>query len=220
METPDKQKTWRPSWKFVVIAVLLGVNIILIRIIGALVYRRGDGGRSLSEDESFVNRTQREDTELTKCSIRSDEEKYRNELYKDLCQNKTDSPSGCLLCPPHWLLYGDDCYYYSDVSDRTWDQSRDHCKMMGADLVTIKDKEQQEFILSTLRQGKEIAYWIGLHCDGDDWRWADGEPYNSSLFQLKTHSSGHCVSMNKYGYYQVSCKFTSRWICVKKALKI
>ncbi|KAM3913341.1 killer cell lectin-like receptor subfamily B member 1B allele B [Leptodactylus fuscus] len=175
METLDKQKTWRPSWTFVVITVLLGVNLILIRIIGALVYYYTDKEKSRNETCQEINQ----------------------KLYQDLCVDMMDRSSGmslvikgfkpvsyipgCLLCPYGWFLHGDDCYYYSDVRDRTWDQSWDHCKMMGADLVAIKDKEQEEVIQRSLRQWGEDSYWIGLHHDGDDWRWADGEPYNSSL---------------------------------------
>ncbi|KAM3913260.1 killer cell lectin-like receptor subfamily G member 1 [Leptodactylus fuscus] len=192
-EKTDKQKTWRPSWKFVVITVLLGVNIILIRIIGARVYCK-------------------------------DKEKYRNEIYQELsqelCVSVTDRSSGCLLCPYGWFLHGDDCYYDSDGSDRTWNQSQDHCKMMGADLVTIKDKEQEEVIQRSLRQWGEVTYWIGLHHDGDDWRWADGEPYNSSLFQMKTQSQDPCIVLSKSNFYHDQCNSTYGWICVKEALKI
>ncbi|XP_069611137.1 C-type lectin domain family 4 member A-like [Ranitomeya imitator] len=64
-------------------------------------------------------------------------------LNEELCINKTNNSLDCLLCPPDWRLHGDHCYYYSDVTGRTWSQSRDYCKMMGADLVVIKDQEQQ-----------------------------------------------------------------------------
>ncbi|XP_075114396.1 killer cell lectin-like receptor subfamily B member 1B allele B [Leptodactylus fuscus] len=190
METPDKQKLWRPSWKFVVISILLGVNIILIRIIGA-----------------------------------RDKEKNRNELRlrnisQELCVSVTDRSSGCLLCPYGWFLHGGRCYYYSDVSDKTWNQSRDHCKMMGADLVAIKDKEQEEIIQRSIRQRGEDTYWIGLHYDGDDWRWADGEPYNSSLIQIRTRPPGLCMSLATSVYHQTNCNSTNRWICQKKAVRI
>ncbi|XP_075698464.1 killer cell lectin-like receptor subfamily B member 1B allele A [Rhinoderma darwinii] len=92
--------------------------------------------------------------------------------------------------------------------------------MMGADLLVIKDQEQQEFILRTIRQRGDDTYWIGLQRDGDGWRWVDGEHYNSSLFQIKTRSLGRCVSMSRSGYYQTSCNSTNRWICLKKAVKI
>ncbi|XP_066457797.1 killer cell lectin-like receptor subfamily B member 1C [Eleutherodactylus coqui] len=142
-------------------------------------------------------------------------------LHQELCLNKTDGSLGCHLCPLKWLLQGDDCYYYSDVTSRTWNQSQAHCRMMGADLLGIKDQEQQEFIKRTLKQRGEETYWIGLYRDGDDWRWVDGEHFNSSLFQIETQSSGRCISMiTGSGYYQRDCESVNKWICVKKAVRI
>ncbi|XP_073537430.1 killer cell lectin-like receptor subfamily F member 2 [Phyllobates terribilis] len=129
--------------------------------------------------------------------------------------------SGCLLCPYHWRLHGDHCYYYSDVTERTWSQSRDDCKMMGADLLVIKDKEQQEFInkISITQYGDDTC-WIGLHRDGDVWRWVDGEHYSGSLFEIKTQKSGGCISKTRSDYYQDDCSTTKRCIYVKKAVRI
>ncbi|XP_075114178.1 uncharacterized protein LOC142183131 [Leptodactylus fuscus] len=261
----DTSKTWRPSWKGVIITALLGANIILIRVIEALVSNHGLSNaerstirKSLCMDMSGDLICKHLTTQLMSLD---------NLLGRLLCPPYCYITgcllcppycyiTGCLLCPPHcyitgrllclpycyitgrllcppycyitgcllcpygWFLHGDDCYYYSDGSDRTWNQSRDHCKMIGADLVTIKDKEQEEVIQRSIRQRGEVTYWIGLHYDGDDWRWADGEPYNSSLFQIRTRSLGHCVSMTKSDYYQNNCNSENRWICQKKAVKI
>ncbi|XP_044153758.1 killer cell lectin-like receptor subfamily B member 1B allele B isoform X3 [Bufo gargarizans] len=182
MKTPDNTKIWTPSWKFLIITVLLGANIVLIRIIEALA--------------------------------------KHSEILHELCMNSSNLPGGCLLCPNGWILHRDDCYYYSDVTDRTWNQSRDQCEKMGADLLVIKNQEQQEFIRRDLRQRGDDTYWIGLHHDGDGWRWVDGEHYNSGLIQIKTQSSERCVSMTKSDYYQENCRSTNRWICLKKAVRI
>ncbi|XP_069834985.1 killer cell lectin-like receptor subfamily B member 1C [Dendropsophus ebraccatus] len=141
-------------------------------------------------------------------------------IVKQLCVNSSDRSSGCHLCPPSWLLHGDQCYYLSDVTDRTWDQSEEQCKMMGSDLLIIKDQDQQEFIQRTLSQRADDRYWIGLHPDEDGWRWVDGEQYNSSLFQIKTQPSGRCVSVTRSYYYQSSCSSAYRWMCIRKAVRI
>ncbi|XP_040291939.1 asialoglycoprotein receptor 1-like [Bufo bufo] len=92
--------------------------------------------------------------------------------------------------------------------------------MMGADLLVIKNQDQQEFIRRDLRQRREDSYWIGLHHDGDGWRWVDGEHYNSSLFKMTAESSEGCVLTKSGQYYQDSCHHTYGWICIKKTLKI
>ncbi|XP_069611135.1 killer cell lectin-like receptor subfamily F member 2 [Ranitomeya imitator] len=127
---------------------------------------------------------------------------------------------GCLLCPPDWRLHGDHCYYYSDLTGRTWSQSRDDCKMMRADLLVIKSQEQQEIIQRSIAQRVQDTYWIGLYRDGGVWRWVDGEHYSGSLFQIKTPTSGRCVSMTGSHYYQDNCDTGRGCICVKKAVRI
>ncbi|XP_069611136.1 CD209 antigen-like protein E [Ranitomeya imitator] len=215
METPNKRRSWTPSWKGVIITVLLGVNITLIRVIAALVYHHIEKHRNELYQEIHVNKT-----DSSSVCQHTDIEKYRNELSKELCPNKSDNSPGCLLCPFEWQLHGDHCYYYSDVPNRTWHQSRDDCKMKGADLLVIKNQEQQEFVERTLKQKLTDVYWIGLYRDGDVWRWVDGEHYSGTLFQIKTQESGGCVSMTKSGYYQISCSSKTRWTCLKKAVRI
>ncbi|XP_075207697.1 C-type lectin domain family 7 member A-like [Anomaloglossus baeobatrachus] len=196
----DKQKIWTPFWKVLIVTIVLGVMIILVRMTEALgMY-----------DNSY----------RLPVNHHTDLEKYRKELSKELCMEKTDNSSGCLLCPPDWRLHRDQCYYYSDVPDRTWSQSREDCKMMGADLLVIKDRKQQDIIQRSITQRGEDTYWIGLHRDGDVWRWVDGGQYNSSLFQIKTQESRGCVVMSRSRYHQEHCNSCNGRICVKKAVRI
>ncbi|XP_056388271.1 killer cell lectin-like receptor subfamily B member 1C [Hyla sarda] len=145
----------------------------------------------------------------------------KNELSKELCVNNSALKlEDCRLCPYHWWLHGEQCYYYSDTG-RTWNQSRDHCKEMGADLLVIKDQEQQKFIRGIhSKQEGDDSYWIGLHHDGVGWRWVDGEQYNSSLFRIKEQSSGLCVLMTRSNYSQGHCMSAKGSICVKKSVRI
>ncbi|XP_073537727.1 C-type lectin domain family 2 member B-like [Phyllobates terribilis] len=191
-ENPIKRTKIRaPSWKTVLIAsIVIVVSIILIRSIGW-----------------FFQAVNPEN--CTRLAA----------LKKELCVTTSGASDSCSLCPPHWPLYGDHCYYYSHVTDKTWNQSRDDCKMMGADLLAIKDLEQQNFMASTLKKWSEDLYWIGLHRDGDVWRWVDGEHYTGSFFPIKTDAGG-CVSMSKSGYFQSSCNSKFRFICVKKSVRI
>ncbi|KAM4034349.1 killer cell lectin-like receptor subfamily B member 1B allele B [Anomaloglossus baeobatrachus] len=222
MEAKDERRVWTPSWKGAIITVLLGVIIILLRIIEALVYRRGDYQiceSSFSEFERFPN----EELcliSINKFTVYHHIDKSRNKLYQELCPYKTDNSPGCLLCPHHLQKHGDQCYHYSDVTGRTWSQSREDCKMMGADLLVIKDRKQQEIIQRSMIQQVEDTYWIGLHRDGDVWRWVDGEHYSHSFFRIKTQESGGCAVMTGSGYYEDHCNSTNRWICVKKAVRI
>ncbi|XP_069612012.1 killer cell lectin-like receptor subfamily F member 2 [Ranitomeya imitator] len=91
---------------------------------------------------------------------------------------------------------------------------------MGADLLVIKNQEEKGFIERTLQQRVNDTYWIGLHRDGDAWRWVDEEYYNSSLFKFKVQSPESCTLMTKSGYYQDDCNRKYGTICLKNAAKI
>ncbi|XP_075207696.1 C-type lectin domain family 2 member L-like [Anomaloglossus baeobatrachus] len=197
MEASDKQRIWTPSWKGVIITVLLGVIIILIRIIEALVLRKGN---------------------YQICEPHLAE--FDHSAIMELCATRTNMSTVCLLCPNDWRLHGDQCYYYSDLIERTWRQSREDCKMMGADLLVIKNQEEKNFIKKTLEKQEDDKYWLGLQRDGDVWRWVDGEHYSGSLFQISGEPSGRCVLMTLSGYYNISCNSTYPWICIKKAVRI
>ncbi|XP_075071238.1 killer cell lectin-like receptor subfamily F member 2 isoform X2 [Mixophyes fleayi] len=189
MDTPDKAlqtKLWVPSWKFVIITVLIGANIIFVRIIEY-------------QDVNVMN--------------------YRTEIKKQLCVSPNKTPSGCILCPYNWLLYEDICYYYSDATQRTWNQSQDHCEMMGAHLLVIEDQGQQGFIHQILTQQTGDMFWIGLYHQGDGWRWVNGQHHNTNLFQLEVNSE-NCALMNNVGYHTGICNSTYRFICQREAVKI
>ncbi|XP_063819846.1 C-type lectin domain family 7 member A-like [Pseudophryne corroboree] len=141
------------------------------------------------------------------------------EVKKQLCGGTTEAAAGCALCPSNWLLYGDNCYYYSHDTRRTWDQSREQCEMMGGHLLVIEDQGQQAFIHRTVTQQAGDKFWIGLHHEGDGWRWVNGRRYNRSLFQLKV-ISGNCVLVQNSGYYSENCNDTHTFICQRKAVKI
>ncbi|XP_073451689.1 killer cell lectin-like receptor subfamily B member 1B allele B isoform X2 [Aquarana catesbeiana] len=179
----SEKKLWRPSWKGVIITFLVGSNIILIRIIEALVYK----GQS---------------------------------LQNEISQWKLSS-AGCMVCPSGWLRHGENCYNISSGGEyRTWNESREVCEGMGAHLLVIEDRGQQEFINGSIIQHTDGRFWIGLYRDGDGWRWVDGRLYNTGLFHL-SGSSGDCVWWEAdSGYYRDRCQSKHSWICQKRSLKI
>ncbi|XP_073451692.1 killer cell lectin-like receptor subfamily G member 1 isoform X3 [Aquarana catesbeiana] len=192
MERTDKsgKKLWRSSWKGVIVTLLVGSNIILIRIIEALAYQH-------------------------------DREKKMMDLREKICGNNSE----CTVCPGGWLGHNENCYYISSGGEyRTWNESREVCEGMGAHLLVIEDRGQQEFINRSVGGQAEKAvaqFWIGLYRDGDGWRWVDGRLYNISLFQISTKSSGNCVRMHETsGYHKGDCQSKQNWICQKRALKI
>ncbi|XP_077311752.1 killer cell lectin-like receptor subfamily B member 1B allele C [Lithobates pipiens] len=92
---------------------------------------------------------------------------------------------------------------------------------MGADLLVIEDREQQEFINRSIIQQRDGKFWMGLYRDGDGWRWVDGHLYNPGLLQISEEYSGDCVWMEAdSGYNRDHCLSNHNWICQKRSLKI
>jgi len=77
----------------------------------------------------------------------SKEQDYR-EKQESQIQFCSDFCSG-FSCPLNWHYYNEMCYYPSDSSDEV-DQStaRKKCLKMGADLVSISDQAEMDFVLS------------------------------------------------------------------------
>ncbi|XP_051011269.1 C-type lectin domain family 6 member A-like [Acomys russatus] len=82
-------------------------------------------------------------------------------------------------CPMNWKPFGSNCYFTSTDSLASWNESEAKCSSMGAHLLVIHSKEEQDFITGIL--DTSAAYFIGLRDEGDrQWRWVDQTSYNKS----------------------------------------
>ena len=81
-------------------------------------------------------------------------------------------------CPNGWSFLQGDCYknVASDTS-LTWDKARTQCKILGADLASVKDEATQK-LLYTLLDPKIKKAWIGGQKVGGQWSWVDGTPFD------------------------------------------
>lgn len=53
------------------------------------------------------------------------------------------------LCSPNWYYYNENCYYLSPCQDKVnQSTARAKCRTMGADLVSISDKAEMNFLLN------------------------------------------------------------------------
>ncbi|XP_052030758.1 C-type lectin domain family 4 member A-like isoform X4 [Apodemus sylvaticus] len=125
-------------------------------------------------------------------------------------------------CPKDWKPFGSYCYLVpTDTSSASWNMSEEKCSHMGAHLVVIHSKEEQDFITGTLR--RNAAYFIGLRDTGHgQWRWVDQTPYNeSATFWHKNEPSnddGKCVMINYrynsgWGWNDIRCSEEQNSIC-------
>ncbi|XP_048880632.1 C-type lectin domain family 12 member B-like [Brienomyrus brachyistius] len=134
----------------------------------------------------------------------------------------------CSRCPSGWTFYNSKCYFVPlDQTWKTWNDSRLECIKMGADLLTIQNKEEQMFIMNLAPTyfDKWHGYWIGLTGKAKDWVWINGSSLTTGFWadngsQTETHVLTNTGYETKTLNSWRSTKpiMLNRWICENRAL--
>uniref|UniRef100_A0A3B3CL56 C-type lectin domain-containing protein n=1 Tax=Oryzias melastigma TaxID=30732 RepID=A0A3B3CL56_ORYME len=99
---------------------------------------------------------------------------FDNFPVKEICPDKK-----CPSCQKNWVQFQRKCYFFSsaEVLWKTWQESRQFCQNVSADLVVIDNPQEQEFISDRVQSyyDKYHGYWIGLEKKGNEWVWIDGQ---------------------------------------------
>ncbi|XP_035316878.1 C-type lectin domain family 4 member A isoform X1 [Cricetulus griseus] len=126
-------------------------------------------------------------------------------------------------CPKDWKAFSSHCYFISnDLAN--WNQSEEKCSSMGAHLMVVHSKEEQDFITKIL--SNRDAYFIGLLDPGNrKWRWVDQTPYNeSATFWHRgepNNDKEQCVIFNRlsgWGWNDVFCSDPQKSVCQMKKI--
>nr|XP_020143341.1 C-type lectin domain family 4 member A-like [Microcebus murinus] len=123
-------------------------------------------------------------------------------------------------CPKNWRSFSSKCYFISTEA-KSWHENEEDCSRMGAHLLVISTKDEQDFITQNLNE--HSAYFVGLS-DPEGrrrWQWVDQTPYNeSATFWHKGEPNDpkeRCVMMNirssKWGWNDIHCDYPQRSVC-------
>uniref|UniRef100_A0A3Q2CAG9 C-type lectin domain-containing protein n=1 Tax=Cyprinodon variegatus TaxID=28743 RepID=A0A3Q2CAG9_CYPVA len=123
------------------------------------------------------------------------------------------------LSQPGWILFGQSAYYMSSTT-KTWQESRDHCRSLGTDLMIINSKEEQGFA-----NGFKKYMWIGLTDSEEEgrWKWVDGTPMNTNYWsenEPNGKTGENCADIKSFeierSWNDESCSSKVNWICEMK----
>ncbi|XP_075068019.1 macrophage mannose receptor 1 [Mixophyes fleayi] len=132
-------------------------------------------------------------------------------------------------CPDGWKTTStlNACYkhYMKETEDKkSWFETRDFCRAIGGDLLSISSKEEEQAVWSMLIQAGiyRHVFWVGLvNSDPDEgfsWsdssplvyeNWAYGEPNNYQGLEL----CGEVNTDHRLSWNDRSCEVPSDWIC-------
>ncbi|XP_063422180.1 macrophage mannose receptor 1-like isoform X2 [Mytilus trossulus] len=114
--------------------------------------------------------------------------KQCTELHNYICETPrtgfTAPPSTIppnVPCPTGWNQYSSYCYkkYSSAAQKLTWEASRDFCRGLGGDLLSIHDQNELNYIKTTLLID-DTTYWTGLNdrVNETGYVWSDGSGFD------------------------------------------
>ncbi|XP_013378793.1 C-type lectin domain family 6 member A [Lingula anatina] len=82
------------------------------------------------------------------------------------CTNRS-STQLLLECPPNFISSNNSCYFVNSATNQNWTESQTFCQKLGANLVAIESRMENEFIINILRLNNFAAitsppaWWIG-----------------------------------------------------------
>ncbi|XP_037548756.1 lactose-binding lectin l-2-like [Nematolebias whitei] len=127
-------------------------------------------------------------------------------------------------CPMFWFSFNNRCYKYF-ASRLTWGEAEMQCLSEGANLVSIHNVQDHDFVLSLIKNFDPTREWtwIGLtdmHKEGG-WIWTDGSRYSFSQWDSGQPSNdngnqhcGHVNYGNKYNWNDYPCSNKSPFVCL------
>ncbi|NWI51722.1 MRC1 protein, partial [Calyptomena viridis] len=120
-----------------------------------------------------------------------------------------------------WIPFHRHCYYFEASRKRSWSQAHQECARLGADLVSVEDYTEANFLSNTIKilHGKSPNFWTGLNKnDREQWVWTDKSAMDFVNWQMGEPSNkrhkvcGEICALSGYWNTNV-CSFKKGYIC-------
>uniref|UniRef100_A0A8C3CSE1 C-type lectin domain-containing protein n=1 Tax=Cairina moschata TaxID=8855 RepID=A0A8C3CSE1_CAIMO len=158
-------------------------------------------------------------------------EKFFSVCKKSDVMAPTEPPQLPGKCPESkghksWVPFHGHCYYFEATRKKSWSQARQECMRLVADLVSVGDYTEANFLAETIKilHGKSPNFWIGLKKnDIGQWvwtksavdfvSWQTGEPANERF-----KDCGEVCAFTGHWKSNV-CSFRKGYICKKAKMQ-
>lgn len=127
-------------------------------------------------------------------------------------------------CPETWTSFKSSCFKTFQEETR-WRKAQKQCESLGANLVSVKSVEEQDFI-STLHVAAgrgEHRYWLGLRTtksSSGNYSWVDGKqlgtfhPWVRGTLPVINSKVIHCVVMLKGNLVDHEATESGQWTSI------
>ncbi|XP_046725128.1 C-type lectin domain family 10 member A isoform X3 [Silurus meridionalis] len=241
-DTRDDTAFWRKEGSFSVIPSFNGsfsftgcsrwcvcmftvLAIFLLAIIISISLNSADAVRSVNGLRLSLNSLQTQAQDFLTEVNNIKESVTQLKCHFDTLQNNTQQQ----CCPMDWQLFSSHCYYFSTYG-KSWNEARDTCVNMKAELLILKNKEEKGFVI---KNTKPLFYWLGLSDERTgEWEWLDGTLYQMDKrdwmpgqpdnWHLHGLGGGEdCAHFHSDGRYNDDhCSRNYRFICKSLAYRV
>ncbi|XP_072572196.1 CD209 antigen-like protein 2 isoform X1 [Paramormyrops kingsleyae] len=228
-QTPEKTEHRYQPQQSAIVFLSLTCAFLLAGIIALFVcyYLSQNTAGQLRKENSALTEASQQLQEL-KNNLTAQKESLESENTQ-LRKDRTLMARRCSPCPSGWTFNNSKCYFVDlDKPWKTWNDSRLECIKMGADLLTIKNKEEQMFIMNFAPTyfDEYHGYWIGLTGKAQDWVWINGSSLTTGFWADAGRQNGTYVLTNTgfnklkalNSWRSTNLDMVNRWICEDKAL--
>ncbi|KAI8507060.1 hypothetical protein Bbelb_154990 [Branchiostoma belcheri] len=131
------------------------------------------------------------------------------------------SPFLNAVCPVGWLRNQRSCYLLVNTP-KTWQDARDACHQLQADLACLTTAEEQTYM--AIQIGADNSYWFGLSdivAEGN-WHWVDGKDYDPAVTKWDTNEPNDmlgedCAEIMSHGQWNdQACTKRRGYICERQ----
>ncbi|KFV95226.1 Macrophage mannose receptor 1, partial [Eurypyga helias] len=153
-------------------------------------------------------------------------EKLFSVCKKSYVMAPTEPPQLPGKCPESrghksWIPFHGYCYYFEASRKRSWSQARQECARLAANLVSIGDYTEANFLADTIKilHGKSPNFWIGLkENDRGEWLWTDKSAMDFVNWQIGEPSNARHKECGEVcalsGYWNTNvCSFKKGFVC-------